>query len=149
MTMLTDEKYLQILVRTAAETYEMTCDRPFVPDSLRRIWLSYEHDVLAALRYWARSHVRPHPLKWATTVFQEGDAPMLVWFTLTEAGVGIWDGSWDRFVQNDDNVLKSLRGTLEVRLGHWVPRIEDALLEAARECSRVVDLRRERWRRGL
>lgn len=145
--MFTPTSDLLTLVRWQADSLGIACDRPQITGPLEKAWSSWENAVGLTLLNWAKAHVRPDPLKWANLVFEEGEAPVNVWLTITESGAGIWDGRWDRFFKGDTSHLKGLTRTFKISLiDPWLYEIEGALSDAAHECSKVVDFRKARRR---
>lgn len=139
MNWVTDINDVKTLVKMTAESLELPCKNVFLSADFIRIWSLWEAAVRASLFEWAKAHVRPQPELWAARVFEQGEAPLNVWFTLTGEGVGTWDGRWDVFFQGNERYLADLERTFKRELAPWIDRMEGALSDAAYECSVRAD----------
>ena len=92
------------------------CDE--VPETVRTVAQQYDEAVWKALHELVKNHPPDDSDIEAEDIWHDGDAPYLILMTLRGEGIGIWDGSWRDFYDEDrlerrGDVAKFLRSRLQ------------------------------------
>ena len=112
---LDDDATLIQLIDMAAESgaYEEPAGGWKVTKEIEREVTKFERELQKALDQWTKK--RPLKGMFTTDTLMDANGGYLVFMTLRGEGVGIWDGDWDEFFENDKD-LKDLEKFLEQKL---------------------------------
>jgi hypothetical protein len=127
------EDALEFLLDGVAESISDGRCKNLTPSrELRRRWALWERGVSNALRRWASkpAHARMMRVSVYVLLSAEKYAAYDVFQTLAESGVGIWDGRWNQYFVDSDN-LENLQRHLKKWLGGAYMKMEQALEDEA------------------
>lgn len=137
------------LLEQAAESGELPSEHwrdLEVTDELRKTAKEYEAALWGVLSELVAAHP-PEGDADANDLMDEGDAPYNVLMTLTGSGVGIDDGRWEQFY-DDDVMERKVRPFVEARLGKWANdtgsgKLLEALSDAVYEAEQRLGIERD------
>jgi len=128
MSLANDDRTLDQLVEMAAESLEYpNADEAYATEEVRQLASEFDDAVYDALE----EVVRRYPPKGDATAEDlfDADGPYNILMTLRGEGVGIWDGRWEEFYDDTEEVERLLKQ----KLVKWADKLEDAFHNAAYE----------------
>jgi len=126
-----DDRTLGQLVEMAADSMELPRDDARVTRDVEQKAKAFERALAQALAVWVQKYP-PEDGSDVDDVMDE-EAGYLVYMTLDEQGVGIWDGRWDRFYSDTKKLEQYLTRALDRSYRALRDAINDAAYETAGE----------------
>lgn len=128
------EDWRHQIVEMAAESSEYPRrHEAYCNDECEKAWNRFDEAAWHSLIEWGQKNIEAFSAEYDYSAVDlwNDEGPYLIYMTLAGHGVGIWDGSWDKYFFNPGKDIPKLQKFLEGDLSDEYQKLETAIYNAA------------------
>lgn len=132
------EDWRHEIVQMAAESSDYPRrDSAYCDDDCEAEWDKFDKAAWEALVEWGQDNIKEFSAEYDYSALDlwDDNGPYLIYMTLAGHGVGIWDGSWDRYFVNPKKSIPELQKYLERNLAEEYQKLEIDIHNSAYETT--------------